>query len=71
MSPMPHELLADLIGNGAIHFKTTGLGVGGGLALVMVLWTSFKMTAARRSDAWEATRIVVFLGVAWTILEFF
>ena len=71
MSPMPHEVLAELIGNGALDFKTAGLGIWSGLAFVMVLWTGIKTAAFRRFDAWEATRLVVVLGVARTMLAFY
>lgn len=71
MSPMPHEVLAELTGDGAIHFKTAGLGIWSGLAFVMVLWTGIKMAAARRVDAREAARLVVVLGVARALLAFY
>ena len=71
MNDSIHQVLAELIGNGALDFKTAGLGIWSGLAFVMVLWTGIKTAASRRFDAWEATRLVVVLGVARTMLAFY
>ena len=44
------QVLAELIGNGALDFKAAGLGIWSGLAFVMVLWTGIKTAASRRFD---------------------
>ena len=54
-----------------LDFKTAGLGIWSGLAFVMVLWTGIKMAASRKLDSWEATRLVVVLGVTRTMLAFY
>ena len=71
MNDSIHQVLAELIGNGALDFKAAGLGIWSGLAFVMVLWTGIKMAASRKLDSWEATRLVVVLGVARTMLAFY
>ena len=71
MNDSIQQVLAELIGNGALDFKAAGLGIWSGLAFVMVLWTGIKTAASRRFDAWEATRLVVVLGVARTMLAFY
>ena len=71
MDPMPHEALAELIGGGALDFKTAGLGIWTGLAVVMVVWTGITMAVSRRFEAWEATRLVVVLGVTRAMLALY
>ena len=71
MNDSIQQVLAELIGNGVLDFKTAGLGIWSGLAFVMVLWTGIKMAASRKFDPWETARLVVVLGVTRTMLAFY
>ena len=71
MSPMPHEVLAALIGNGVGQFKAAGPVTWTVPAVVMILWTGLKIVVSRKFDAWEILRLVVVLGVARMMLAFY
>lgn len=68
MSPLPHELLAELVGDAMPGFKAAGLGIWSGLAFIAVLWAAIRTAASRRFDAWEASWLVVALVVARALL---
>lgn len=71
MNPLPHEVLAELIGNAFSDFKTAGLVIWYGLAVAVVVWKGVKMGVAGRFDPWEAARLGGVLGVTRAMFEFY